>query len=70
MNIAAATSTAVFRAFVEQALDPALRNRPNAAVVMDNIAAHKADAVRAARIDHRYRPGRAALVPALWLRRP
>jgi transposase len=60
MSIAAATSTAVFRAFVEQVLAPALRNRPDAIVVMDNLAAHKAEAVRqaltAARIDHRYLP--------------
>jgi transposase len=60
MSIAAATSTAVFRAFVEQVLAPALRNRPDAIVVMDNLAAHKAQAVRqaltAARIDHRYLP--------------
>jgi len=60
MSIAAATSTAVFRAFVEQVLTPALRDRPGAIVVMDNLAAHKAEAVRkaldAARIDYRYLP--------------
>jgi transposase len=57
---AAATSTAVFQAFVEQVLAPALRGRPDAVVVMDNLAAHKAQAVRealaAANIDHRYLP--------------
>jgi hypothetical protein len=57
MSIAAATSTAVFQAFVEQVLAPALRERPDAVVVMDNLAAHKAQAVRealaAANIDHR-----------------
>ena len=60
MSITAATSTAVFQAFVEQVLAPALRDRPNAVVVMDNLAAHKAEAVRkaldAAGIDHRYLP--------------
>ncbi len=60
MSIAAATSTAVFQAFVEQVLAPALRERPDAVVVMDNLAAHKAQAVRealaAANIDHRYLP--------------
>ena len=60
MSIAAATSTAVFLAFVEQVLVPALRDRPDAIVVMDNLAAHKAEAVRealaAAGIDYRYLP--------------
>ncbi len=60
MSIAAATSTAVFQAFVEQVLAPALRGRPDAVVVMDNLAAHKAQAVRealaVANIDHRYLP--------------
>ncbi|HEX6011785.1 MAG TPA: IS630 family transposase [Geminicoccaceae bacterium] len=60
MSIAAATNTAVFLAFIEQVLAPALRDRPDAVVVMDNLAAHKADAVRdalsAAGIDHRYLP--------------
>jgi transposase len=40
MSIAAATSGAVFLAFVEQALIPALRVRPDAIVVMDNLGAH------------------------------
>ena len=41
-------STAVFRAFVEQVLAPALQERPDAVVAMDNLAAHKAQAVREA----------------------
>ena len=45
---AAATSTAVSLAFVEQALVPALKERPDAVVVMDNLAAHEAEAVRGA----------------------
>jgi hypothetical protein len=49
MTVAAATGTAVFLAFVEQVLIPALlRERPDAVVVMDNLAAHKAACVRAA----------------------
>ena len=48
MSVAAATGTAVFLAFVEQALAPALRERPDALVVMDNLPAHKAEAVRGA----------------------
>ena len=60
MSIAAATGTAVFLAFVERVLAPALRDRPDALVVMDNLAAHKAEAVRGA-LDragpaHRYLP--------------
>ena len=46
MGINAATSTAVFLAFVEQVLTPALRGPPGTIVVMDNLAAHKAEAVR------------------------
>jgi transposase len=60
MSIAAATGTAVFLAFVEQALVPALRGRPDALVVMDNLAAHKAELVQAALdragLGHRYLP--------------
>ena len=60
MSVAAATSTAVFLAFVERVLAPALRGRPDAVVVMDNLAAHKAGRVRAALeaagIDYRYLP--------------
>jgi transposase len=61
MTVAAATGTAVFLAFVEQVLIPALlRERPDAVVVMDNLAAHKAACVRAALdragIGYRYLP--------------
>jgi transposase len=60
MSIAAATSTAVFKAFVEQVLAPALRDRPDAIVVMDNLAAHKAEAVQKALVEagiaYRYLP--------------
>ncbi len=60
MSIAAATTTAVFLAFVEQALVPVLRPRPDAIVVMDNLGAHKAKRVRnaleAAQITYRYLP--------------
>jgi hypothetical protein len=45
-SVATATGTAVLLAFVEQVLVPALRARPDALVVMDNLAAHKAEAVR------------------------
>jgi transposase len=58
---AGATDTAVFLAFVTQVLIPALKQtRPDAIVVMDNLAAHRAAAVRraleAAGIGHRYLP--------------
>ena len=60
MSVAAATSTAVFQAFITQVLTPALRNRPDAIVIMDNLAAHKAKAVRdaleAAKVEYRYLP--------------
>jgi transposase len=47
MSLAAATSTRVFLAIVEQLLIPAVRRRrPDAVVVVDNLAAHKAEAVR------------------------
>ena len=59
-SVAAATGTAVFLAFAEQVLVPALRDRPDALVVMDNLAAHKAEAVRGALdragLAHRYLP--------------
>jgi transposase len=59
-SVAAATGTAVFLAFAEQVLVPALRDRPGAIVVMDNLAAHKAEAVRAAleaaEVSYRYLP--------------
>lgn len=48
MSIPAATSTAVFLAFAEQVLVPALHDRPDALVVMDNLPAHKAQLVREA----------------------
>jgi len=47
-SVAAATGTAVFLAFAEEVLIPALRERPDALVVMDNLGAHKAEKVRAA----------------------
>lgn len=61
MTVAAATGTAVFLAFVEQVLIPALlHERPDAIVVMDNLAAHKAACVREALdragISYRYLP--------------
>ena len=57
-GVAAATGTAVFLAFAEEVLIPALRERPDALVVMDNLAAHKSAAVREA-LD------RAGLAPAI-----
>ncbi|TDH58363.1 IS630 family transposase [Dankookia rubra] len=48
MTVAAATSTAVLVAFVEQVLAPALKARPGAVLVMDNLAPHKAAAARRA----------------------
>jgi transposase len=60
MSVAAATGAAVFLAFVEQVLAPALRERPDAIVVMDNLPAHKAEVVRdaldRAGLKHRYLP--------------
>jgi transposase len=60
MTVAAATTTQVFAAFVEQVLLPALRDRPGCLVVMDNLAPHKAACVRAAfeaaGISYRYLP--------------
>ena len=60
MSIAAATTGAVFLAFVEQVLIPVLRGRPEVILVMDNLGAHKAERVRealdAARISYRYLP--------------
>jgi transposase len=60
MTVAAATSTAVFLAFVEAVLIPALRARPGGVVVMDNLAPHKAarvrEALRHAGLEHRYLP--------------
>jgi transposase len=61
MTVAGATDTRVFLAFVTQVLIPALKStRPDAIVVMDNLAAHKAAVVRraldAAGIGYRYLP--------------
>ncbi len=60
MSIPAATSTAVFLAFTEQVLVPALGDQPDAILVMDNLPAHKAAAVRdaldRAGLAHRYLP--------------
>ena len=61
MTVAGATTTAVFHAFITQVLIPALlRERPDAIVVMDNLAPHKAALVRkaleAAGIRYRYLP--------------
>jgi transposase len=58
--VAAATGTAVLPAFAEEVLIPALRDRPDALVVTDNLGAHEAEAVRAALdragLSHRYLP--------------
>src|SRR3712207_2861979 len=60
MTVAAATSTAVFLAFIEGMLIPMLHARPGAMVVMDNLAPHKAagvrTALRQAGLEHRYLP--------------
>lgn len=60
MTVAAATSTAVFLAFLDQVLIPALQRRPSTLVVMDNLAPHKAAVVRntldQAGLAHRYLP--------------
>jgi transposase len=46
MTIAAATTTTIFLAFLRPVLIPALRPcKPGATVVMDNLSAHKSDAV-------------------------
>jgi transposase len=48
MSVAAATDGAVFHAYLDQVLLPELRRtKPDAVIVMDNLAAHKATAVRA-----------------------
>jgi hypothetical protein len=60
MTVAAATSTAVVLAFVEGLLIPAPRARPEVLVGMDNLAPHRAaavrDALRRADLAHRYLP--------------
>jgi hypothetical protein len=48
MSVEAATSAAVFHAYLDRVLLPELRRRrPDAVLVMDNLAAHKAPRVRA-----------------------
>ena len=48
MSVEAATSGAVFHAYLDRVLLPELRrSRPDAVLVMDNLAAHKAPLVRA-----------------------
>ncbi len=48
MSVEAATSAAVFHAYLDEVLLPALRRpRPDAVLVMDNLAAHEAPKVRA-----------------------
>jgi transposase len=51
MTIAAATDAAVFLSFIEAVLAPALKARPDAVLVLDNLSVHKTRAVRAA-LDH------------------
>jgi transposase len=46
MSVEAATSTPVFLAFLDHVPVPELARRPGATVVMDNLAPHKAEAVR------------------------
>jgi transposase len=46
MSVEAATTTPVFLAFLDQVLLPELVRRPGATVIMDNLAPHKAEAVR------------------------
>jgi transposase len=48
MSIEAATDGTVFRVYLEQVLLPRLRqSKPDAVIVLDNLAAHKTAAVRA-----------------------
>ena len=60
MAVAAATDAAVFLAFLEGVLAPALKRRPEAVLVLDNLSVHKTPAVRAALdrtgISYRYLP--------------
>ena len=61
MSVEAATSGAVFCAYLEQVLLPELRrSKPDAVLVMDNLAAHKTAQVRAlldrSGFAHRYLP--------------
>jgi transposase len=60
MAVAAATDAAVFLGFLEAVLVPALKQRPEAVLVLDNLSVHKTPAVRAALdragISYRYLP--------------
>ena len=61
MSVGAATTGAVFHAYLEQVLLPELRrSKPDAVLVMDNLGARKAEAVRGALdragLAHRYLP--------------
>ena len=61
MSVEAATSAAVFHAYLDEVLLPALRRtKPDAVLVMDNLPAHKAPRVRAlpdaSGSGHRYLP--------------
>ena len=60
MTVAAATTTDVFVAFVQQVLLPALQTQPDSLVAMYNLAPHKAACVRqafeAAGVAYRYLP--------------
>jgi hypothetical protein len=61
MSVEAATSAAVFHAYLDEVLLPALRRtKQDAVLVMDNLAAHKAPQVRAlldaSGFGHRYLP--------------
>ncbi len=48
MGVEAATSAAVFHAYLDRVVLPELRqSRPDAVLVMDNLPAHKAPQVRA-----------------------
>jgi transposase len=59
-TVAAATDATVFVAFIEGVLAPALKRRPEAVLVLDNLSVHKTPAVRAALdqagISYRYLP--------------
>ena len=62
MGVEAATSAAVFHAYLDRVLLPELRRaKPDAVLVMDNLGAHKAPAVRAlldaSGFAYRYLPG-------------
>src|SRR4028118_87831 len=48
LAVAAATDATVFLAFIEGVLAPALKRRPEAVPVLDNLAVHKTPAARAA----------------------